>query len=178
MGAGLSVKDQRAALSAAGLDVTDEYGPVYLDDRDAAIASLMKDDELVVASASCLGHPEHDILFALAAIGERGATVLDLEAETTIPWNPDTQAAVDFAIRGGTATRNAVAAKARRARAESGNLGGLPPVQWDRKKLSALKQMDQVGELTRQQMADKLGVSRATLQRKLAELNSKKGPER
>lgn len=169
MGAGLSVKDQRAALSAAGLDVESEYGPVYLDDRDAAIASLMEGDQLLVASAACLGHPEHDILAALSAIGALGATVMDLETQTTIPWSPDAQAAVDFSIRGGTATRNAVAAKARRARASSGNLGGIPAVEWDKDKLKKLRDMfDQ--NTPRQKMADLLGVSRPTLQRKLREL--------
>lgn len=169
MGVGLSVKDQRAALSAAGLDMADEYGSVYLDDRDAAIASLMQGDKLVVASAACLGHPEHDILAALSAIGARGATVMDLETQTTIPWNPDAQAAVDFSIRGGTATRNAVAAKARRARTASGNLGGIPAVDWDQTKLKKLREMfDQ--NTPRQKMADMLGVSRPTLQRKLRDL--------
>ncbi|WP_152563419.1 antitoxin Xre-like helix-turn-helix domain-containing protein [Ruegeria halocynthiae] len=43
------------------------------------------------------------------------------------------------------------------------------------KKLTALKEMSEAGELTRAQMAKKLKVSRATLQRKLAELSAKKG---
>lgn len=169
MGAGLSIEDQRAALSAAGLNVAEEDGPVYLDDRDAAIASLTEGDKLVVASAACLGHPEHDILAALSAVGKRGATVMDLETETTIPWNPDTQAAVDFSIRGGTATRNAVAAKARRARAASGNLGGIPAVKWDQAKLKKLRDMFHQNT-PRQEMADLLGISRPTLQRKLRDL--------
>lgn len=179
MRVGLSVKDQRSALSAAGLDSADECSPVYLDDRDAAIASLKEGDQLVVASAACLGHPEHDILAALSAIGERGATVMDLETQTTIPWSADVQAAVDFSIRGGTATRNAVAAKARRARAASGNLGGIPAVEWDQTKLTKLREMFD-NNTPRQKMADILGVSRPTLQRKLRDLGlvgSKKGSD-
>jgi DNA-binding transcriptional regulator LsrR (DeoR family) len=43
--------------------------------------------------------------------------------------------------------------------------------------VAKLKEMDRVGDLTRQEMADQLGISRATLQRKLAELKSKKGAD-
>ncbi len=174
MGAGISLAKQKAALSSAGLDVADEFGPVYVDDREAAIGSLMEGDVLAVATAACLGHPEHDILAALAEVGKRRATVLDLETGEEVAIHPDAEKAMKFAIRGGTSTRHAVAAKARKARAASGNLGGKQPVDWDRKKLDQIEEMLADG-ITRQAMADKLGISRATLQRKLREMASKKG---
>ncbi|MBY6135024.1 hypothetical protein KUV61_04240 [Nocardioides marinus] len=161
MGAGLSVKDQRAAFSAAGLDVADEYRLVYMDDRDAATASLTEGEKPVVASAACLGHPEHNILAALSAIGVRAVTVMDLETGTSLPWNPETQAAMDFSIRCGKGTRNVVAAKARRARTASGNLGGIPAVEWDQAKLQKLWGVF-FQNTPRQEMADTQGIWRPT----------------
>lgn len=174
MGAGTSLAKQKVALASAGLDVADEFGSVYVDDREAAISSLMEGDVLAVTTAACLGHPEHDILAALAEVGKRGATVLDLETNEEVAIHPDAERAMAFAIRGGTSTRHAVAAKARKARAASGNLGGKQPVRWDRKKLNQVEEMLANG-MPRQEMADKLGISRATLQRKLREMTSRKG---
>lgn len=175
-GAGMTVKAQKAALSSIGLDVTDKYGPVYLDDRNQAIASLEAGDVLAIASASCLGHPESDVLAALEAVGRRGAVVLDVETGETVKWHPDAQAPLAFAVRAGSTSRKAIAAKARAARAATGNYG-QKPFEWDRKTTDQLKSMLKSGELTRQGIADELGVSRATLQRKLREMTSNKGAD-
>lgn len=172
MATGISVRKQRADLSAAGFDFADEYVPVYLDDRDAAISSLAPGDLLVVSSASCLGYPEHDILSAFAEIGRRGASVLDLETGEEIQWHPEMQKVADFAERGGSATRKAIAAKARKARVESGNLGGLPVADRGPKQVKLLKAMLAEGKLSREEMAQKLGMSRATLQRWLRDDSS------
>lgn len=169
MKAGMSIKDQKTAMRTAGLDPDDPNGPVFQDERDEAIASLEQGDELAVASAECLGHPESDVLVALAAIGARGGAVLNLSTSERIVWHPDAQAALEFATRAGSEARKAIAAKARRARAESGSMGGLPAIEWDQAKLDKLKAMFSAGD-GRQAMADALGVSRATIQRKLREL--------
>lgn len=165
MVAGMSIRKQKGDLSAAGFDFDDEYVPVHLDDRDAAIASMAPGDVLVVASASCLGYPEHDILSALAEIGRRGASVLDLETGEEIQWHPEMQKVADFAERGGSATRKAIAAKARKARVESGNLGGVPAADRGPQQTKRLKAMLAEGKLSRKEMAQELGMSRATLQR-------------
>lgn len=173
MGAGMTLAQQKTELSKAGLDPADESGPVYVDDRQAAINSLLDGDVLVVASAACFGHPEHDILAALAEVGKRGAKVLDLQTGEEIAIHPDAEKAMEFAIRGGTTTRRAIAEKARKARVKSGNLGGKQAVDWDREKLDHIKRMIAEGT-PRQEMANRLGISRATLQRKLRELNLKR----
>lgn len=174
---GQSRKCQRAALEAVGLTDFDDQGPVYENDREAAINSLLEGDVLVISEPSRLGVSAVDVMAALEAVGARGASVMRADTGETITWSPDAQRVISFAVEAESVNRKDIAANARKARAASGNLGGLPPVLWDRKKLTALEEMDRAGELTRQQMADKLGVSRATLQRKLAELNSKKGAE-
>ena len=171
MGAGMDLAKQRAALAAAGLDVHDEFAPVYLDDRDAAISSLLSGDVLAVATASCLGHPEHDILDALSEIGKRGASVLDLETGDEVKIHPSATMAMEFAIRGGTETRQAVAAKARKARSATGNFGGKQAVDWNGTKLKRLRDMLSEG-MAREAMAKEFGISRATLQRKIRELAS------
>jgi len=77
-------------------------------------------------------------------------------------------------MRAGSYSRKAIAAKARAARAATGNYG-QKRFDWDRMATDQLKGMLKSGELTRQGMAEELGVSRATLQRKLREMTSNKG---
>lgn len=169
MKAGPSIERQKAAMLSVGLNPDDALGQVYLDDRNAAIASLAPGDELVVASAECLGHPESDVLEALADIGARSAAVFDVEAAQRVEWHPSAQMALLFAVRAGSEARKAIAARARRSRVASGNLGGVPAIEWDREAIGKLRAMFEAGE-ARQRMADALGVSRATVQRKLREL--------
>ncbi|MEO1564175.1 MAG: hypothetical protein AAFR98_12125 [Pseudomonadota bacterium] len=172
---GISVKAQKAALSTAGLDVDDPYGPVYIDDRDAAIASLEAGDELVIAEPACLGTTGPDALEAIAEIGRRSATVLDLSSGTTVAWHPDAQAPLDFANAVGRASRIAQAKKMRKARAASGNFGQAP-FEWTAQKLKKLRQLENEGA-SREAQAKALGCSRATLQRKIRNMTSMKGAE-
>lgn len=166
--AGPSIERQRGMLLTAGIG---ESGPVFIDDRDAAIASLLSGDTLVVATAACLGTTASDVLTALAAIGAAGASVMDAEANERIIWHPDAQRVAEFANRADSQNRQAIAAKMRKARALSGHLG-QEPIPWDKEKLSDLMDMLASGILTRKQMADSLGISRSTLQRKLRELRA------
>lgn len=172
---GPSIKQQKAKLEAAGLDVNDPYGPVYIDDRDAAISSLAPGDELVVAEPACLGTTAADALEALSLIGAKSAKVLDLLSGATIEWHPQAQTPLDFAVEVGRASRVAQAKKMRKARAASGNLGQTP-FAWTSAKLKELRQMEEVGA-TREEQANALGCSRATLQRKIREMTPKKGAD-
>lgn len=69
------------------------------------------------------------------------------------------------------ANRAAAIAKMRAARAESGNLGGIPAVEWGPKQAKMLREMLAQG-ISRDDMARRLKVSRSTLQRKLREMRS------
>jgi len=172
---GISIKDQKAALSAAGLDVVNPCGPVYVDDRSAAIASLKPGDELVIAEPACLGTTGPDALEAIAEIGKRSAKILDLSSGATVVWHPDAQAPLDFANEVGRASRMAQSKKMRKARAKSGNLGQTP-FEWTAQKLKKLRELEKKG-VSREEQARALGCSRATLQRKIREMALKKGAE-
>lgn len=170
---GPSIKQQKAALAAAGLDVVGPFGPVYIDDRDAAVASLAPGDVLVIAEPSCLGTTAADALEVLSQIGAREAKLLDLSSDTAVYWHPDAQAPLEFAVEAGRASRMAQARKMRKARAASGNLGQVP-FEWTRAKIKELRRLELDGA-TREEQATALGCSRATLQRKIREMTSKKG---
>lgn len=170
---GITIKQQKVALAAAGLDVDDPFGPVYIDDRDAAIASLQVGDLFVIAEPACLGTTGPDALEAMSEIGRRGASVYDLSSNATIAWHPDAQAPLDFATEVGRASRAAQAKKMRKARAKSGNLGQAA-FEWTPQRMKDLRRMEDEG-LSREKQAKALGCSRATLQRKVREMASKKG---
>lgn len=172
---GQSQKQQQAALEKVGITEFGDFDPVYFNDRAAAIASLHSGDVLVVSEPSRLGVSAVDVMRALEAIGARGATVMRADTGKTLEWSPDAQKVIVFAVEAESQNRKDIAARARKVRAEKGITGGVPSVDWTDKKISTLKAMEKAGDLTRQQMADELGISRATLQRKLAELNFKKG---
>src|ERR1700760_4718227 len=88
---GPSVEDQRKALAKAGVSFEGEFPPVYIDMiqrrtrktldnplpmRFGAINSLRAGDVLVIYDAATLGTSQSDIMDALAATGQREATVL------------------------------------------------------------------------------------------------------
>ena len=167
MPAGLSNRAQREALATAGVDTQGDYAPVYVDERDVAIASLANGDQLAVAEPGCLGTTSTDILKALAAVGRAGASVLDVSSGKTVSWHPGAQAALDFATSADKANREAIARKMRKARAAS---GGKPAFEWDAATVKRLQALDAAGELSREEIARELGCSRSTVQRKLREL--------
>lgn len=172
---GITIQQQKAALAAAGLDIEGPHGPVYVDDRDAAIASLQPGDQLVIAEPACLAATAADALEALAEIGKRSATLYDLASGSVVEWHPSAQAPLDFAVRAGRTSRAAQAKKMRRARAASGNLGQAP-FAWTKAKLAELRRLERRGA-TREEQAKALGCSRATLQRKIREMTSSKGAD-
>lgn len=174
---GQSQSDQHAALTKVGVTAIDGFDPVYVDDRDTAIESLLKGDVLVISEPSRLGVSVVDIMGALQAIGERGCTVMRADTGKTLEWSSDVQKVIAFAVEADSKNRKEIAAWARKIRAEKGITGGIPSVDWTVDKVSILMAMNKSGDLTRQQMADELGISRSTLQRKLAEITSDKGTE-
>ncbi|WP_299551589.1 hypothetical protein [uncultured Tateyamaria sp.] len=168
---GLTIEQQKGALASAGLDVSDLSRSVFIGDRAAAISSLNARDELVIAEPACLATNAADALQALAEIGSRSASVIDLSSGTAIAWHPDAQAVLDFAVAADRAARSAKAAQMRKGRLASGNLGQAP-FDWTPERLAKLRQLEKEGE-TRKAQAEALGCSRATLQRKLREMVSK-----
>lgn len=174
---GQTRKQQQDALCKAGIAEFDDLGPVYVNDRDAAIASLIEGDILVVSEPSRLGVSAVDVLSALEQIGDRGAKVMRADTGETLDWTRKAQKVISFAVEAESVNRKQIAANARKARAASGHLGGIPAVEWSREKVRELKTMLESGEYTRQQMAERLGISRATLQRKIADMRSKKGAD-
>lgn len=175
--AAMTMRKQIAEMRKAGFDMDDEFAPVFRDDRDIAIASLDAGDVLVVASAACLGTVASDVLSALEGIGKRGATVHDLSTGQTLAWNEQTQENLEFAMRADHENRKAHMARMRKARAAGGKLGGIPAVEWDAAKMKALHSGLAEG-LSRDDLAKRLGISRATLQRKLREMRSNKSAEK
>ncbi|OBY26765.1 winged helix-turn-helix transcriptional regulator [Leisingera sp. JC1] len=165
---GPTLRSQKAALRAAGLDVDDPFGPVHSEDREVAIASLEPGDVLVVASASCLGFSARDVLEALSEIGKRGSSVLDLDTSETVSIHPDAVPALEFAARAESSSRAAALSRARQARRESGNLG-QKPFEWSAEKIHTILQMRGEGA-TNAQISEAVGASIATLNRKIREL--------
>lgn len=172
---GITINQQKAALAAAGLNVDDSSGYVYFDDRKAAIASLEPGDELVIAEPACLGTTGPDALEAIADIGKRSAKIRDLSSGRIIAWHPDAQSPLDFATEVGRASRAATIQKMRMARSDSGNLGQAP-FEWTAQKIKDLRRLEGEG-VSRVKQAQALGCSRATLQRKIRQLNSKQGAD-
>lgn len=168
--AGMTNKAQKAALAAVGLDDFSDTGPVFVDDRDKALAALAPGDVLVVASAACLGTTSSDVLAALAEITRHKASVLEVASGMVVSCPPDALPALDFANRADSENKKAIAAKARRARA-AGRMNQWPG--WDAARIKRLKEMASEGVLSRDEMAKELGTSRATVQRKLREFTSK-----
>lgn len=169
--AGPTIKAQQAALAAIGLDDFSEAGPVFVDDRKAALTILAPGDVLVVASAACLGTTSSDVLTVLAEVSRRRASVLDAATGIIVSCPPAVLPALDFANRADSENKRAIAAKARRERAASGRVNQWPG--WDAKRIKRLMDMEAEGTLSRDEMAAELGTSRATVQRKLRELNSR-----
>lgn len=169
--AATSIRKQITAMRAAGFDMDDPHERVFKDDRDFAITALTPGDELVVATAACLGTVASDVLGILRAVAERGAVIRVLDDDVLLSFTPETQAALDVAMKADHENRKASIAKMRKARAESGNLGGIPPVEWGPKQAKMLKDMLADG-VSRQDMAKRLKVSVSTLQRKLRELRA------
>lgn len=168
--AGPGEKTQRAALKGAGITDFRKVGPGAEDARDVAIEALGRGDVLVVASPGCLGTTASDVLAVLAQITRREASVMDASTGEMVVCPSEALPALDFANRADSENRRAIAAKARRARAETGRMNQWPG--WTEDRVKRLKSMAADGRMTRDEMADDLGVSRSTVQRKLREIGA------
>lgn len=135
---GPSVEDQRKALAKAGVELDGEHPPIYTDmlrprtrkaldnplpERAAAISSLrVGEDSLVIFDAATLGTTEGDILDALAATGQREASVITCEPPGEFRWHPDVPEALGFAVDGA----KVLARERARVRAGSSPIIGRP----------------------------------------------------
>jgi DNA invertase Pin-like site-specific DNA recombinase len=166
---GPSAECQRTALLRNG--VTEEH--IVVDDRKAAVSKLSDGDLLVVMAPECFGYPEHDILAGLADVGRRGAVLYDLQSNKRIEWSPAVDPIYAYALQGGSQGRKNIMEHARTERTKTGSFGGIPPISWTDKMIADLRRMADA-KVPRQEIADHLGVSRATVQRKLREIRDKK----
>lgn len=170
---GPSVAEQTAALLAFG--IAEEN--IFLD-REALVDRLQVGLEVVVSDPSRAGTSGVDVLKFLELLGSNGASLVRADTGATLAWSPDAQRLLAFAIEAESTNRRDIAANARdRKKAEGLPPGGKEPVEWTEAKLALLKEMDVAGDLTRDEMAKRLGVSRSTLQRKLREMTFNKGDE-
>lgn len=139
--AGPIVDEQRKALAAAGVPSEGDHPPIYIDmiprrtrkaldnplpERAAAIHSLRPGDgdALVVFDAATIGQTEGDILDALAAIGERDATLIVCNPPGEYRWHPDAAECAGLAVDG----RKILDKERRRVRVDSGPIIGRPPL--------------------------------------------------
>ncbi|WJS87210.1 recombinase family protein [Paracoccus sp. TOH] len=178
--AGPSLKEQQDALASAGIDNFTDFGPVYVDviprgrpaealpNRRHAIISLEPGDELVVASAARLGTSAVDVLEALAEIGRRGASVFDVEQSQLVSWHPDALPVLEFASRAEAQGRKEVAAKMRRARVESGMIGGQP-AKLKGALLAKARSLWADPRMSAAEVSEEVGVSVRTLYRHLGD---------
>lgn len=132
--AGPSVDEQCVALAAAGVPSDGDHPPIYLDpipkrkrpdplpQRAAAVRSLRPGDALVVYDAAALGLSEGDILDALAAIGQREATLIVCSPEGEYRWHPDVPECVGLAADAG----KLIARERQRVRAGTSPVLGRP----------------------------------------------------
>lgn len=135
---GPSVEDQRKALIKAGVQVDGTHPPIYVDligkrtrktldnplpQRAAAIGSLrVGEDSLVIYDQATLGIAEGDILDALAATGQRDASVTTCDPPGEFKWHPDVPEALGFAVDGAKKLDR----ERRRVRSEAGPIIGRP----------------------------------------------------
>lgn len=135
---GPSVEDQRKALIKAGVEIDGTHPPIYVDligkrtrknldnplpQRRAAIGSLrVGEDSLVIYDPATLGTAEGDILDALAATGQRDASVITCDPPGEFKWHPDVPEALGFAVDGAKKLDR----ERRRVRSEAGPIIGRP----------------------------------------------------
>lgn len=169
-----TVKEQKAAMRAAGFDIDDPHERVFFDDRDTAIVALEAGDELAVATAACLGTVASDVLGVIRDVSAREASIRVLDDNTLLTFGAEAQAALDVAMKADNANRKARLAVMRKAGREQGKTGGKAPVPWGKKQIETVKVLESQGK-TRDEIAKALGMGRATLMRRLRELNSNKG---
>jgi DNA invertase Pin-like site-specific DNA recombinase len=169
--AATSIKQQREAMRAAGFNLDDPLERVFCDDRAFAIAALDKGDELVVATAACLGTVASDVLGVLRDVAARGAAIRILDDNAILSFPPEAEAALDAAMKADHANRKSRIAEMRKARRESGKMGGKAPVEWGPKQIAEVARLESQGQ-TRDEIAKALGMGRATLMRRLRETSN------
>lgn len=169
--AATSINQQKEAMRAAGFKLDDPLERIFCDDRTFAIAALDEGDELVVATAACLGTVASDVLGVIRDVAARGASVRILDGETVLSFGPEAQAALDAAMNADRDNRKARVAAMRKAGRVLGKTGGKTPVEWGAKQIAEVKRLEALGK-NRDEIAEALGMSRATLMRRLRETSN------
>lgn len=174
---------QLDALEAAGVKrVFQDVGSGSLRSRpqlDACLERLGEGDTLIVWRLDRLGRKLRHLLSVLGELGERGITFRSLtEAIDTSTAAGQLQlhlfaALAEFERSLGLERTRAGLQAAR----ERGRVGGRPPVVTDRKPAAALA-MREKDELTMSEIAEELGVSPASLYRRLARHRQDTEPSR
>jgi len=138
--AGPSRKAQEAALASVGIEDFSEIGAIYVDgipkasakpedrhpQRAEAIRSLRAGDELVIASPSRLGATREDVLRAIKAIGERGASIYVMSTGASYRWHPDALGVAEFAALAESEGQAECTKKMRERKAQLGVSAGPP----------------------------------------------------
>lgn len=174
--AATTIEEQKAAMQEAGFSLDDPYEKVFIDNREQAISALVSGDEMLVATAACLGTVASDVLSVIRDVSARDARIRVLDDDTVLTFGPEAQKALDVAMKADNANRKARIAIMRKAGREQGKTGGKAPVEWGKKQIERVKALEAQGK-TRDEIAKDLGMSRPTLMRRLRELKSKKGAE-
>lgn len=178
---GPSPNEQRKALEAAGVEDFGEFGHVYLDGlttrkkrlkpgddplpgRTLAVRSLRAGDVLVVANAGRLGTSREDILRAFAAVGAKGASVLDAAEGQEFSCPADVAGAVAFADLGHQKLMMERSRHARRSQARLNAKSGPKP-KISPAEMEMLRQMWRNPNVQAQDILTNAGVKRSTLYR-------------
>jgi len=175
--AGPTREQQEAALRAAGVDDFTAMGPVYVDEapsrrakpgadvtpaRTDALRALREGDELAIHSPARLGSTRADVLLALQAIGEAGASIYDCASGQVVTVHPDAAKAIGFAAEAESQGQKERAAKARRGVTRHAG----PPAALKGAALARAGDAWANPELSAEQVAEQVKASVSTLYRR------------
>lgn len=175
--AGPTREEQEAALRAAGVTDFSAMGPVYVDEappkrlkpgaditpaRTDALRALREGDELAIHSPARLGSTRADVLLALQAIGEAGASIYNCASAELVTVHPDAARAIGFAAEAESQGQKERAAKARRGVTKRAG----PPAALSGKRLVEAGDAWADPTLSAEQVAEKVKASVSTLYRR------------
>lgn len=179
-GIGPTKESQRDKLRAAGVNTADPQAlyedvlrhkkpnpkaePPPLKERHDLLRALRPGDVLVVASPMILGRGKHDIMNALRAATDAGATVLDASTGVSVVMKADAEASFSFIDRAETERHTLQLEQMRRSKVAQGATGGRPLRLTGKRKTEAKKIWEDL-TLSAPQAAAKAGASERTMYR-------------
>lgn len=176
--AGPALDVQLAALEQVGIPLQDTDQRIFIDDQRVgrgvkektafkiACGQLHEGDELVISTLSRLGSNYIDVLESVVAICERKASVYIADTKQLISHHITIYDLHLIAEAGEQANRAEIAEKMLQARASSGAVGGAPD-KLTGDLLEKAKVLWADSSLTASDVADRVGVARRTLYRRL-----------